>query len=116
MRYVDAWLGGTGAVAIGNLMEDAATAEIARCQVWQWLHHGTPLADGGCVTEDLVRTILAEELAALLDGRVGANRDRAAQAARIVEDTALGEDLPAFFTTGAYARHLGPARRPVPVG
>jgi malate synthase len=116
VRYVDAWLGGTGAVALGNLMEDAATAEIARCQVWQWLHHGTPLADGGCVTEDLVRSVLAEELAALAAGRDGVDRERAGWAARIVEETALGEDLPAFFTTGAYARHLGPARRPVPVG
>ncbi|WP_431879057.1 malate synthase A [Micromonospora marina] len=108
LRYVDAWLAGTGAVALWNLMEDAATAEIARCQVWQWLHHRTPLAGGGCVTEDLVRSILAEELAALTAGRDDADRERAGQAARIVEDTALGEDLPAFFTTGAYARHLAP--------
>ena len=43
----DAWLAGIGAVAIFDLMEDAATAEIARCQVWQWIHHGTPLAGGG---------------------------------------------------------------------
>ncbi|MFV2018469.1 malate synthase A [Micromonospora sp. LOL_023] len=109
LRYVDAWLGGAGAVALWNLMEDAATAEIARCQVWQWLHHGMPLADGGCVTEDLVRSILAEELTDLVDGRDGADRDRAEAAARIVEETALGEDLPAFFTTDAYARHLSPA-------
>ncbi|SCL26786.1 malate synthase [Micromonospora pallida] len=112
LRYVDAWLGGTGAVALWNLMEDAATAEIARCQVWQWLHHGTPLADGGCVTEQLVRSILAEELAALCEGRDDAGRDRAEAAARIFEDTALGEDLPAFFTTEAYARHLGPSKVP----
>ncbi|WP_422733768.1 malate synthase A [Micromonospora sp. WMMD558] len=112
LRYIDAWLGGTGAVALRNLMEDAATAEIARCQTWQWLHHGTPLADGGCVTDELVRSILAEELTALTTGREGAERDRAEQAARIVEDTAFGEDLPAFFTTGAYARHLGPNRKP----
>ncbi|WP_407924385.1 hypothetical protein [Actinokineospora pegani] len=45
VRYLDAWLGGTGAVAIDGLMEDAATADIARCQVWQWLHHITPLAE-----------------------------------------------------------------------
>jgi len=112
LRYVDAWLGGVGAVALWNLMEDAATAEIARCQVWQWVHHGTPLAGGGCVTDELARSILAEELAALVAGRVGGDRERAEQAARIVEDTALGEDLPAFFTIGAYARHLGPNRKP----
>lgn len=106
LRYIDAWLGGTGAVALYNLMEDAATAEIARCQVWQWLQHGTPLADGGTVTEELVRSILATELDALIGERAGADRDRAVAAARIFEDTALGEDLPAFFTTDAYARHL----------
>ncbi|MFF0823845.1 malate synthase A [Micromonospora haikouensis] len=111
LRYIDAWLGGAGAVALWNLMEDAATAEIARCQVWQWLHHGTPLADGGCVTDELVRSILAQELAELVTGRGAADRERAERAARIVEDTAFGEDLPAFFTTGAYARHLGPGRR-----
>ncbi|GIJ78659.1 malate synthase [Micromonospora phaseoli] len=110
--YIDAWLGGAGAVALWNLMEDAATAEIARCQVWQWLHHRTPLAGGGCVTDELVRSMLAEELATLTEGRVDTERERAEQAARIVEETALGEDLPSFFTTGAYARHLGPAREP----
>ncbi|TDC61519.1 malate synthase A [Micromonospora sp. KC207] len=112
LRYIDAWLGGVGAVALWNLMEDAATAEIARCQVWQWLRHSTPLAGGGCVTDDSVRSILAEELAALLAERADNDRERAERAARIVEDTAFGEELPAFFTTGAYARHFGP-RRPV---
>ncbi len=110
LRYIDAWLGGAGAVALWNLMEDAATAEIARCQLWQWLHHGTPLAGGGAVTEELVRSMLAEELATVTEGRADAERERAEQAARIVEETALGEDLPSFFTTSAYARHLGPAR------
>jgi len=95
LRYVDAWLGGTGAVALFNLMEDAATAEIARCQVWQWLHHGTPLAGGAVVTEDLVRSIVDEEAAGLRP-----------EAKQIFVDTALAEDLPAFFTTEAYARHL----------
>ncbi|MBQ1023591.1 malate synthase A [Micromonospora sp. C95] len=112
LRYIDAWLGGAGAVALWNLMEDAATAEIARCQVWQWLHHGTPLAGGGSVTEELVRSMLDQELAAVTEGRADAERERAEQAARIVEETALGEDLPAFFTTSAYARHLRPTREP----
>ncbi|WBB80529.1 malate synthase A [Micromonospora sp. WMMD882] len=111
LRYVDAWLGGVGAVALWNLMEDAATAEIARCQLWQWRHHGTPLADGGRVTDDLVRTLLAEELTALGEGRDDAGRERARRAARIVTDTALGDELPAFFTTDAYARHLAAGPR-----
>src|SRR5690606_41022690 len=85
LRYFDAWLGGTGAAAIFNLMEDAATAEIARCQVWQWIHHGTPLADGGVVTADLVRSILEEETARLAAERPAADRDRAALAAQVFE-------------------------------
>src|SRR5690606_6939719 len=106
LRYFDAWLGGTGAAAIFNLMEDAATAEIARSQVWQWIHHGTPLADGGVVTADLVRSILEEETARLAAERPAADRDRAALAAQVFEQHALTEDLPAFFTPAAYARHL----------
>ncbi|WP_433089509.1 malate synthase A [Dactylosporangium sp. CA-052675] len=108
LRYIDAWLGGTGAVALSNLMEDAATAEIARCQVWQWLHHHTPLAGGGTVTEETVRALLAEELAALGEGRCAAELERARAAAGIVERAALDEHLPPFFTTDAYA-HLAPS-------
>ncbi|GIJ49279.1 malate synthase [Virgisporangium aliadipatigenens] len=108
LRYIDAWLGGTGAVALNNLMEDAATAEIARCQVWQWLQHNTPLAGGGTVTLALVRPMLAEALAALVEGRVGPARERAVAAAGIVERTAFDEYLPPFFTTDAYVHHLGP--------
>ncbi|WP_433223380.1 malate synthase A [Dactylosporangium sp. CS-047395] len=108
LRYIDAWLGGTGAVALSNLMEDAATAEIARCQVWQWLHHRTPLAGGGTVTEPTVRALLAEELAALSESRTGAELERAVAAAGVVERAMLEEYLPPFFTTDAYA-HLAPS-------
>ena len=95
LRYFDSWLRGTGAAAIFDLMEDAATAEIARCQVWQWVHHGTPLAEGDVVTEDLVRSIVDEEEAGLRPA-----------AARIFLETALAEELPAFFTPDAYAHYL----------
>ena len=87
-------------------MEDAATAEIARCQIWQWVHHGTPLADGGRVTPELVESILKEERVALGRGRPAADEERIARAAAIFARTALADDLPAFFTTGAYAEHL----------
>jgi malate synthase len=66
LRYIESWLRGTGAAAIFNLMEDVATAEIARSQVWQWCHHGVILAEGDRVTRDLVRRIEREELQALL--------------------------------------------------
>ena len=62
IRYLAAWLTGKGCVPIYNLMEDAATSEISRSQVWQWVRHGAALEDGRTVTLPLVRTMLAEEL------------------------------------------------------
>jgi malate synthase len=95
LRYIDAWLGGTGAVALDDLMEDVATAEIARCQLWQWIHHGTPMADGGRVT--------VEHVLALIDAERHTVRDAAVQ---VLLDNTLAEELPPFFTTGAYAEYL----------
>ncbi|HET6500735.1 MAG TPA: malate synthase A [Amycolatopsis sp.] len=108
VRYVDAWLRGTGAVAIGHSRESAATAELARCQVWQWIHHGTKLADGTTITAELVRGLLDEELAGIRAERrrQGGNGGRLDDARAIFEETALGEALPGFLTTGAYARYL----------
>jgi malate synthase len=101
LRYVDSWLGGTGAAAIFNLMEDAATAEIARCQLWQWIHHGTPLADGGRVTAELVASLVDDEAASLRGELPHIDR-----AVAVLTESALGEDLPPFFTTDAYHRYL----------
>ena len=67
LRYLVSWLSGTGAAAIDDLMEDAATAEISRAQVWQWVHHGVHLADGSPVTADGVRTLLDGEAGRLGD-------------------------------------------------
>jgi len=63
VQYMAAWLGGLGCVPLYNLMEDAATAEISRAQVWQWLNHGATLSDGRKVTPELFRTLLGEEMA-----------------------------------------------------
>ncbi|MFF1902806.1 malate synthase A [Kitasatospora sp. NPDC058218] len=104
LRYLTAWLGGAGAVAVFGLMEDVATAEIARCQLWQWQHHCTRLAGGSLATPDLVRRLIDAERAALL--AEGADPVLVDDAVRILEETALGADLPAFLTTEAYARHL----------
>jgi malate synthase len=101
LQYLAAWLAGSGAVAIFNLMEDAATAEIARSQVWQWLHNGVALADGTPVTVDLVRRIIDEELAALPDP------DRHAAARALFEEVAIpGEhgEFVEFLTLPAYHR------------
>ncbi len=104
LRYIDAWLGGTGAVALDDLMEDAATAEIARCQLWQWIHHGTPIADGGRVTVEHVQALIDAERPSCPGARQLAARLDAA--ARVLIENVLGDDLPAFFTTCAYAEHL----------
>src|SRR6201995_1999534 len=66
-QYVSFWLGGRGAAAINSMMEDAATAEISRSQIWQWVHHGVQLEDGRTVTAQLVRQILDEETAKIRD-------------------------------------------------
>ncbi len=104
LRYIDAWLRGTGAAAIHNLMEDAATAEIARCQVWQWIRNGTKLEDGTALTRELALSYLDEELASVRAESGEGNR--LGDAYEIFTETALGEKLPSFLTTGAYARYL----------
>jgi malate synthase len=65
LQYLEAWLRGNGCVPINNLMEDAATAEISRAQVWQWVRHGAKMKDGRTVTKELVSQAIAEELAKL---------------------------------------------------
>ena len=65
LRYLASWLSGNGCVPIYNLMEDAATAEISRAQVWQWVRHGARLSDGRTVTAPMVRQILRERVAEL---------------------------------------------------
>jgi malate synthase len=104
LGYLDAWLGGNGAVAIDHLMEDAATVEIARSQVWQWLHYGTSLSDGRRVTADLVGSIVVEELARWRQERPSTTH--LDQAREIFSAVALGPEYPEFSTSGAYARYL----------
>jgi malate synthase len=101
VRYIASWLRGTGAAALDNLMEDAATAEISRSQVWQWVATGTR-TEHGEVTRERVEAVLTEVLAGLerFDG------DRYDDAAAVFREVALGEDFPPFLTTVAYARYL----------
>jgi malate synthase len=63
IRYLESWLGGLGCVAINNLMEDTATVEICRAQIWQWIHHSAKLLDGQTITRELFRNILGQEMA-----------------------------------------------------
>jgi malate synthase len=86
LRYIESWLRGVGAAAIDNLMEDAATAEISRSQVWQWVHHGV-------FTPDHVRTVIGEELP---------EGGRFDEAREIFERVALADDFVEFLTLPAY--------------
>ncbi len=100
LRYLASWLSGTGAAAIDDLMEDAATAEISRAQVWQWVHHGVTLADGTPVTADRVRQLLDEAVIRLVAG--GVDEDVLRQARAVFEQVALADDFPTFLTLPAY--------------
>jgi malate synthase len=105
LQYLASWLGGNGAVGIFNMMEDAATAEIARSQVWQWLHNDIELADGQRVTRDLVQRITDEELAKIREA-LGTAYDEAlfGQATELFHAVALADDYAEFLTLPAYER------------
>jgi malate synthase len=103
-QYISFWLGGRGAVAIDNLMEDAATAEISRSQVWQWIHHGVRLPDGRTITRELASAFLDEEMQRIR-GEVGEATwamGHPDETRRVLERVALGEELPEFLTLSAY--------------
>jgi malate synthase len=101
LRYLESWLRGVGAAAIDDLMEDAATAEISRSQLWQWIRQGTVTREGTRVTAAFVERLLAAELEARRtpDGRFE-------DAAELVRGLALGDDFPTFLTIEAYSRFL----------
>jgi len=103
LRYLAAWVGGSGAVAIDNLMEDAATVEISRAQVWQWIHNEVNLVEGPKITRTLVRRLMAEELARLGSSTDGQRLDAARD---IFEYAALGDTMPGFFTQYGYVKYL----------
>lgn len=102
LQYLDAWLAGNGAAAINNLMEDAATAEISRSQLWQWRTTGTPLDDGSPLTADRYRAIRSEELAAL--GGPSGGAGHLGEAAELLDELVLADELIEFLTLPAYDR------------
>jgi malate synthase len=105
VQYLEAWLRGNGAVGINNLMEDAATAEISRSQVWQWLHNGVKLADGQQVTRELVERIVGEEMDSIRQSRGDAFASgRWDEARDLFVETSLADEYPDFLTLPAYAR------------
>jgi malate synthase len=98
--YLEAWLGGLGCVPLYDLMEDAATAEISRTQLWQWIHHHAHLDDGRPVTAELYRQICGEELQ-----KIG-SRPHIEKAAAIFNDLILNDELADFLTLPAYEELL----------
>jgi malate synthase len=104
IRYIESWLRGVGAAAINNLMEDVATAEISRSQVWQWVHNSVRLSSGEQVDAALVRRIADEELSRLRDamGEQAYDSARFKEAREVFEQVALADDFADFLTLPAY--------------
>jgi malate synthase len=104
IQYLEAWLRGSGCVPIYNLMEDAATAEISRTQVWQWLHHGKQLADGRTVTPEIIQSTVKDQLSSMKatfgDARFATGKFE--QAAELFEEMILNPVLKDFLTLEAY--------------
>ncbi|MFD8278704.1 hypothetical protein ACFV47_05760 [Streptomyces solisilvae] len=105
LRYIEAWLCGHGAVGIFNLMEDVATAEISRSQIWQWVHNDVVLEGGEKVTAELVRRLVSEELSSLREslGDAAYDAGRWRQAGALFEQVALDGDFADFLTVPGYA-------------
>ena len=104
IRYLEAWLRGVGCVPLYHLMEDAATAEISRTQIWQWLHHRAELDDGRKIDRDLVRRTIAEEMD-VIAGEVGDTAFRSGRfddAAGLFSELCFADELAEFLTLGAY--------------
>lgn len=108
IQYISSWLRGNGAAAIYGLMEDAATAEISRSQVWQWIRHGRTLEDGTAITPDLVRRLADEELERIRteigDDEWFEREGRPRESRELFEQVALGDELAEFLTLPAYER------------
>jgi malate synthase len=105
VQYIEAWLGGRGAVPLYNLMEDAATAEICRAQIWQWIQHKAALDDGRAVTPELFKALLSDEMAKLRAVLTPAvyDRGRFSDAIRLFSEMTLASQFAEFLTLPAYA-------------
>lgn len=104
LRYLEAWFGGDGAAAIFNLMEDVATAEISRAQLWQWIHHAAQTKDGRRVDAEFYRRLRDEELHALQAERGEDQEGRLGQARVVLDELVLNEAFVPFLTELAYPR------------
>jgi malate synthase len=111
LRYLESWLRGTGCVPINHLMEDAATVEISRTQLWQWIHHQALTEDSCVVTADRVRRILEEERDVILSnpGEAEAREESLRRAGAILEGIVTSAEFVEFLTLVAY-QALDPGR------
>ena len=98
LQYIEAWIQGNGAVAIFGLMEDTATAEISRAQLWQWVRHGAALSDGRQVNEDLYLDIRAQEVTKLLEARTQDNVGALDKAAELLDSLVTAPAFTEFLT------------------
>ena len=106
LQYIAAWLAGNGCVPINNLMEDAATAEISRAQVWQWVHHDTGILDEGRnITYGLFKALLREEMESIrvVVGDDAFESGHYRDAARLLDELTKRNEFTGFLTTEAYA-------------
>jgi malate synthase len=104
LKYLESWLGGLGCVAINNLMEDTATVEICRAQIWQWIHHSAKLLDGQTITSEMFRRILKEEMERI-SGGIESQADSEANlkiAGDLLDSLVTSESFPDFMTLLAY--------------
>jgi malate synthase len=104
IQYLESWLRGSGCVPIYNLMEDAATAEISRTQVWQWMHNGRQLSDGRKVTGSMIRDVIKTQLDHIrtLVGEEHYNAGKYPQAAALFEQMMVSQSCKDFLTLEAY--------------
>jgi malate synthase len=103
LLYIESWLRGTGAVAIDNLMEDVATAEISRSQIWQWIRYEVVTREGTHVTRSLVEQIIFD----IINGLERNENDRFEDAVTIFRQICLDEDhFPTFLTLSAYSQFM----------
>lgn len=104
VQYIEAWISGNGCVPIYGLMEDAATAEISRTSIWQWIHHQKTLSNGQLVTKSLFHQMLAEEILTLREelGDQRFSQGRFDEAARLMEQITTSEELIDFLTLPGY--------------
>jgi malate synthase len=112
LRYLTAWVGGRGAVTINHLMEDAATVEISRMQIWQWIRHGAQTAGGITITAPLVTIMIAEEAERMLDAADPSERNRVIAASDILRHCCLEPKFPSFFTGYGYSYLIDGDRAP----